>query len=129
MRSCAPAAHGPWAARGVDYHSAVDGPDPEIIVTDEGVELRWRHGIGIGCVWEELEEVAVSVAPAGDGLDGWLILRDRSETRVPVWLSVDEGPLRALFDRLPGFDPAALDAALDSEPGSDVVVWRRPAPP
>lgn len=107
----------------------MDIPDPEIVVTEYGIELCFRSGVSIGSSWEELEEVAVSVAPVGEGLDGWLILRDRAETRVPVWLSVDEGPLKALFARLPGFDRASLDVALESEPGSEVVVWRRSSAP
>lgn len=101
-------------------------------VDDIGIERDLADGRHEEVAWAEARQVDVVTLPKGPWAERARIVVHGSEVErgCIVPLSVAEaGGLLGALGRLPGFDHAALQAALAAARPGTVVVWERPAPP
>lgn len=110
-------------------HNGRPAPEPERVEFDDEAVTRWMaDGRSERVRWDELEEVAIVTTDEGPMVEDvyWLLIAEGGERGCAVPQGI--AGMDALLERLqelPGFNNAAVIAAMGSTDNAKFVCWRR----
>lgn len=95
-------------------------------ITDDGVLRRLPRGASEYVRWSDLREVSLLLPQAATAAEEYFyVLAGSGKSGVVVNQALaTRHDLLAHLDKLPGFDPRGVSAALGGEGGQHIVIWR-----